>query len=63
MTIDGETFDLEPETMVRVASGTSRKLYTTDEGARVLALGGVPGQAYIADPSTELGQPDPLAAS
>jgi mannose-6-phosphate isomerase-like protein (cupin superfamily) len=63
MTIDGETFDLEPETMVRVASGTSRKLYTTDEGARVLALGGVPGQAYVADPSTELGQPDPLAAS
>jgi mannose-6-phosphate isomerase-like protein (cupin superfamily) len=63
MTIDGQTFDLDPDTIVRVASGTMRKLYTTSEGARVLALGGVPGQAYEASALTELGQPDPLAAS
>ena len=62
MTIDGETFDLEPETVVRVAAGTMRKLYTTDDGARVLALGGVPGKAYEPSALTELGQPDPLPA-
>jgi mannose-6-phosphate isomerase-like protein (cupin superfamily) len=63
MSIDGEVFDLEPETIVRIAAGTTRKLYTTDDSARVLALGGVPGQAYVPSALTELGQPDPLAAS
>ena len=63
MSIDGEVFDLGPETIVRVAPGTTRKLYTTSDSARVLALGGVPGQAYEPAALTELGQPDPLAAS
>ena len=63
MDLDGETVDLAPETILRVAAGTKRKLYTTDDAARVLALGGIPGKAYEPSALTELGQPDPLAAS
>src|SRR2546423_5247358 len=48
MDIEGERFPLDPDTIVRVGSGTKRKLYTGDEPARVLAIGGVPGQAYEA---------------
>jgi mannose-6-phosphate isomerase-like protein (cupin superfamily) len=61
--IDGERVELEPETIVRVGAGTKRKLYTESDSARILALGGVPGKAYEPSASTELGQPDPLAAS
>ena len=63
MRVDGEEFDLEPETIVRVAAGARRQIYTTDAAARVLALGGIPGKAYEPTALTELGQPDPLAAS
>ncbi len=59
--IDGERFPLDPETMVRVSSGTKRKLWPGDNGLRVLIVGGVPGQAYEAPDVTKLGEPDPLA--
>ena len=42
--IDGERFPLDTETMVRVSSGTKRKLWPGDNGLRVLIVGGVPGQ-------------------
>lgn len=61
--IDGERFTLDPDTIVRVAAGTKRKLSTSSDGVRLLALGGVPGKAYEPPSITELGQPDPLAAS
>jgi uncharacterized cupin superfamily protein len=61
--IEGERVPLDTETMVRVASGTKRKLHTADEAARVLCLGAVPGQAYEVVQFTELGEPDPLAAA
>src|SRR3954447_20618590 len=38
--IDGERFPLDEDTMVRVAPGTSRKLFTGERAMRVLALGG-----------------------
>jgi mannose-6-phosphate isomerase-like protein (cupin superfamily) len=60
--IEGERIDLDPETLVRVASGTKRKIYTGSEGARILALGGTPNQAYDAPEFSKLGAPDPLAA-
>lgn len=59
--IDGERFPLDPETMVRVSSGTKRKLWPGDEGLRVLIIGGTPGSAYEAPDVTKLGEPDPLA--
>jgi mannose-6-phosphate isomerase-like protein (cupin superfamily) len=61
MEIEGERHPLEVDTMVRVSSGTNRKLWTRDEGMRVLAIGGCPGKAYEAPEITQLGVPDPLA--
>jgi mannose-6-phosphate isomerase-like protein (cupin superfamily) len=59
--IDGERHPLEADTMVRVTSGTKRKLRTQGEGMRVLAIGGCPGKAYEAPEISQLGVPDPLA--
>jgi mannose-6-phosphate isomerase-like protein (cupin superfamily) len=59
--IEGERFQLDPDTMVRVGPGVSRRLRTGTEGARVLALGGRPGKPYEAPDVSQLGAPDPLA--
>jgi uncharacterized cupin superfamily protein len=61
--IEGDTIRLEPGNMIRVGPSTRRKLVTTDQPARILALGGVPGQAYELNAGTELDAPDPLARS
>jgi len=63
LVLDGETLKLEPRMMVRMAPEVNRKLVTKDSPISVLALGGVPGEAYEIDPATELGSPDPLASS
>ena len=44
--IEGERVPIDPETVVRVVAGTSRRLVPGPEGMRVLALGGTPGRAY-----------------
>jgi mannose-6-phosphate isomerase-like protein (cupin superfamily) len=59
--IDGERHPLDIDTMVRVSSGTARKLRTGDEGMRVLAIGGCPGKVYEPPELSRLGVPDPLA--
>jgi mannose-6-phosphate isomerase-like protein (cupin superfamily) len=59
--IDGDRVPLDTETMVRVGPGARRKLWPGGEGMRVLALGGVPGQAYETTDITKLGEPDPMA--
>ena len=61
--IEGERFALDPDTMVRVSAGTTRKLYPGDDGMRVLIVGGVPGSAYEVKDFTELGAPDPFTRS
>jgi uncharacterized cupin superfamily protein len=48
ITIDGEDHPLEPGVLVRVGPGTPRKIVTGEEPVRIIALGGVPGQAYPA---------------
>jgi uncharacterized cupin superfamily protein len=53
---------LEPGTFARVGPGEKRKLVTRDEGARVLAIGAVPGEVYQPPVFTEEGQPDPMAS-
>ena len=58
--IDGERHPLDDETMVRVSSGTTRKLWPGADGLRVLVIGGTPGQTYDAPDVTQLGAPDPL---
>lgn len=60
MTIDGEKLELTPEVMVRVGPAASRHIAPGPDGARILALGAVPGEPYETDATTELGQPDPL---
>lgn len=59
--IDGQRHGLDPETIVRVGPGVSRKVWPGEEGMRVLVVGGVPGAPYEAPEVTRLGAPDPLA--
>ncbi|MFN2617204.1 MAG: hypothetical protein ABR581_08790 [Thermoleophilaceae bacterium] len=60
--IEGERHALDRDTMVRVASGTKRKVTPGDDGIRLLIIGGVPGASYEAPDVSELGAPDPMAA-
>ena len=60
--IDGERVELDPDTIVRVGPKARRKIYTGEEGARILALGGVPGAAYVASKSSHIGAPGPVPA-
>jgi mannose-6-phosphate isomerase-like protein (cupin superfamily) len=59
--IEGERHRLDPDTMVRVGPGVTRKIRTGSEGVRLLALGGCVGKPYEAPDVTKLGAPDPLA--
>ena len=59
--IDGEHVSIGPDTLVRVAAGTKRKVVPGDQGARLLVIGGTPGQVYEAPAVTELGAPDPMS--
>ena len=56
--LDGESHALEPGLMVRVGHEVKRKIMPGPEGVRVLALGGVPGAPYAADPSTDVASLD-----
>jgi hypothetical protein len=58
--IEGERFPLDPEHMVRVASGTKRKVWSGPEGIRMVIVGGVPGGLYEAPDISKLGEPDPM---
>ena len=57
--VGGEEFQLEPGVFARVAPHATRKITTGDEPCRILALGGIPGAAYVAPPFTEEGVPLP----
>ena len=59
--VDGERLPLDGDHIVRVGPTAPRKVYSGPEGLRLLALGGVPGQAYEAPEVTKLGAPDPMA--
>ena len=49
----GEEHELEPGVWIRVGPAEKRKIITGDEPARVLAVGGSPGQAYVPPEFTE----------
>src|SRR3954447_12254519 len=59
--VDGERVPIDAETIVRVGPAARRKIWPGPEGIRVLALGGMPGQAYEPPDVTKLGEPDPMA--
>ena len=46
--------------MVRVARGTRRAVRSGPEGAQILVIGGVPGEAYTPQQNSELGAPETL---
>lgn len=46
LTAGGEEHDLTPLAFARVAAGVPRKWVAGDEGATIIAVGGVPGAAY-----------------
>ncbi len=52
--IDGERVDLEKDVLVRIASGTKRKVHSGPEGLKMLVLGGCPGKAYEVAAFSEL---------
>jgi mannose-6-phosphate isomerase-like protein (cupin superfamily) len=52
--IEGERIPLDPETIVRVGPGVNRRIKSGPQGARILALGGVPGAAYEPPDFTEI---------
>ncbi len=59
--IEGERFPLDPETMIRVSSGTNRKVYTGDEPIRMLIVGGSRASSTSRRRTEQLGAPDPMA--
>jgi mannose-6-phosphate isomerase-like protein (cupin superfamily) len=63
MIVDGETVQIDPDTIIRVGPGAKRKIVPGDQGVRFLALGGTPGAVYEAPEITKLGAPDPFAAA
>ena len=56
--LDGgaERVDLDEETFVRVGPLVRRKVYSGPQGARVLILGGTPGEPYDPPDFSKLGQ-------
>ncbi len=54
MEVEGEQVQMDPETLVRVSAGTTRKVLAGPQGIRMLVLGGCPGKAYEIPEMTEL---------
>jgi uncharacterized cupin superfamily protein len=44
--VDGESYPLDPDHIVRVGPGVVRKIIAGPVGLRLLAIGGVPGRPY-----------------
>jgi mannose-6-phosphate isomerase-like protein (cupin superfamily) len=49
---------LDPQTLVRVAPDTRRRVRSGPNGARLLVVGGVPGEAYVPPANSELAGPE-----
>jgi hypothetical protein len=52
---------LDSETFIRIGPAVRRRVRSGPSGARLLMIGGFPGQAYVAPASFELGGPETLA--
>jgi mannose-6-phosphate isomerase-like protein (cupin superfamily) len=51
---------LDHDTFVRVGAATRRRIRTGPDGARILAIGGVPGAVYEPAENTPLGGPETI---
>ena len=47
--VDGDRYQLDPEHVIRVGPSSKRKLLPGPQGMRLLAIGGVPGEAFDPD--------------
>jgi mannose-6-phosphate isomerase-like protein (cupin superfamily) len=54
LTAGGLDVELVPDVLIRVGPHEKRRITSGPEGLRLLALGGVPGEAYEINPRTEL---------
>jgi uncharacterized cupin superfamily protein len=54
-----ERHELVPGTFARVGPGVTRRITTGEQPVQLLAIGGTPGQVYIAPAFTEHGAPLP----
>ncbi len=59
MNVEGEQFEIDPETVVRVGPSAKRTLVSGADGLRLLVLGGVPGKVYEPPEWSQLGALDP----
>jgi quercetin dioxygenase-like cupin family protein len=59
--VGGEEHELVPGVFARVGADEKRKIVTGDEGARMLALGAVPGGVYEPPEFSEEGAPTAFA--
>jgi len=50
--VDGERYPLDADHVIRIGPAARRKVLPGQEGMRLLAIGGVPGQAF--DPASTL---------
>jgi uncharacterized cupin superfamily protein len=55
----GEQYELVPGTFARVGPSVLRWITTGNQPVQLLAIGGTPGQGYVAPPFTEHGAPLP----
>jgi len=55
----GSEYRMEPGTFARVGAGERRRFVTGDQPARMLAVGAMPGRAYVPPAFTERGAPEP----
>jgi len=53
LTAGGETIALEPGVWVAIQPEEKRKVVTTDSGAKLLVIGGIPGKPYEISPFSE----------
>jgi hypothetical protein len=58
--LPGRVVALDPDTFVRVGPPTRRRIRTGPQGARVLAIGGIPGAAYEPSENSPLGGPETM---
>lgn len=60
--IEGVRHRIDPETMISVGPGVTRKVVTGDDALRLLIIGGVPVKPYDPPEFSKLGTPDPTKA-
>lgn len=62
MQLADESVRFDQETVIRVGPATRRRIRSGPGGIRVLAIGGIPGEAYTPQANSEIGGPEVFAS-